>query len=339
MKIAMLAPIAWRTPPENYGPWELIASLLTEELVKSGLDVTLFATGNSITNAKLESVTAFGYEENSTSDAKVMECLHISNCIEKADEFDIIHNQFDFLPLTYSRLIKVPVVTTIHGFSSPAILPVYKKYNANTHYVSISYSNRHSFLDYTANVYHGIDLKMHPFCPNPSRDYLLFMGRIHPDKGAHEAIEMAQKSGLHLRIAGIIQDNSYFEKKVKPHLNSSIEFIGCIGGSEKIQLLQNANALLHPISFEEPFGLSVVEAMACGTPVVAYKKGSMNEIIEDGQTGFLIHDVDSAVKAILNLDQIDRKYCSEFVEKNFSKERMAADYIQVYEKIIHSKSS
>ncbi len=333
----MLAPVAWRTPPENYGPWELITSLLTEELVKSGLDVTLFATGNSITNAKLESLTALGYEENSASNAKVMECMHISNCIEKADEFDIIHNQFDFLPLTYSRLIKVPILTTIHGFSSPDILPVYKRYNSNTHYVSISYSNRHPSLDYIANVYHGIDLKMYPYCLDPSQDYLLFMGRIHPDKGVHEAIEIAQNSGLPLLIAGIIQDKDYFERMVKPYLNSSIEFIGRVGGKEKIDLLQNAVAFLHPISFEEPFGLSVVEAMACGTPVIAYKKGSMNEVIEDGKTGFLVEDVNSAVEAILNLPNIDRKYCSEFVEKNFSKERMATDYIKIYEKILHSK--
>lgn len=337
MKIAMLAPIAWRTPPKDYGPWELVTSLLTEELVKSGLDVTLFATGLSLTNAKLESVFQLGFEENAASDAKVMECLHISHCLEKANEFDLIHNQFDFLPLTYSQLIKTPMVTTIHGFSSPAILPVYKKYNKTSHYVSISYADRNPSFDYVANVYHGIDLTQYSFCPNPSQDYLLFMGRIHPDKGAHEAIEIAQKINTPLIMAGIIQDDSYFDQKIKPFLNSSIRFIGSIGGMEKIKLLQNAKAFLHPISFEEPFGLSVVEAMACGTPVIAYKKGSMAEVIEDGKTGFLVHDVDSALKALTRLSEIDRNYCHQYVQNNFSKERMAADYIRVYEKIMNSR--
>lgn len=337
MKIAMLAPVAWRTPPSKYGPWELVTSLLTEELVKAGLDVTLFATGNSLTTAKLESIIEVGYEENPVANPKVMECLHIAHCMERANEFDIVHNQFDFIPLTYSRLLSKPMVTTIHGFSSPSIIPVYEKYNDHTEYVSISFSNREDSLDYIANIYHGIDLTIFRTGPNPTMDYLLFIGRIHPDKGVHEAIKIAEKSGLNLVIAGIIQDQRYFEEMVQPQLTSNLQFVGSVGGTHKVHLLQNAKAFLHPISFEEPFGLSIVESMACGTPVIAYEKGSMKEIIKDGKTGFIVKDVDSAVEALRKIDSLDRNYCHEFVSENFSKERMAADYLKVYEKILQKK--
>ena len=196
MKVAMLAPIAWRTPPVLYGPWELVTSLLTEELVKNGVDVTLFATANSITNAELRAVSPMGYDEDRSIDAKVWECMHISECFENADEFDIIHNQFDFLPLTYSKLTETPVITTIHGFSSPRIMPVYKKYNNSTHYVSISDADRSPDLDYTATVHHGIDLDQFTFNAEPKGDYILYFGRVHHDKGTKEAVEIAQFQGM-----------------------------------------------------------------------------------------------------------------------------------------------
>ncbi len=338
MKIAMLAPIAWRTPPEHYGPWELVTSLITEELVKLGLDVTLFATGNSITNAKLESVVEKGYEEDRNSDAKILEYRHISNCMEKAYEFDIIHNQFDFMPLHYSKLIKTPMLTTIHGFSSDKILPAYQKYNSNTHYVSISYTNRDPSLKYISNVYHGIDVDFYKPGNEKKDDYFLFMGRIHPDKGAHEAIQIALNSGRKLILAGIIQDQNYFEEKIKPFLNQEIEFIGSVGGGTKLKLIQKAYAFLHPIAFEEPFGLSVVEAMACGTPVVAYKKGSMPEVIEHGKTGFLVENINSAVEAILKIDSINSSDYRNHVVEKFSKERMAEDYVKVYREILDLKN-
>jgi len=335
MKIAMLAPIAWRTPPRHYGPWELVTSLLTEELVKMGLDVTLFATGDSVTRARLKSVCAQGYEEDPETDAKVAECLHISNCMEQSAGFDIIHNQFDFLPLTYSRFISTPMVTTIHGFSSPRIIPVYQKYNAHNYYVSISFSNRHPSLQYIGNVYHGIDLNEFYFEGNPSAGYLLFMGRIHPDKGAHDAIKIARKAGIKLILAGIVQDEDYFENEVRPYLNdSTVRFIGSTGGAQKIKLMQNALALLHPISFEEPFGLSVVESMACGTPVIAYRKGSMPELIEDGKTGFLVTDADMAVEAVKKIARIDRTNCRKIVSERFSSEIMARNYLAIYRKIL-----
>src|SRR6195952_1290715 len=205
MKVAVLAPVSWRTPPRHYGPWEQIASNITEGLIKKGLDVTLFATGDSITAGKLDAICAQGYEEDRTQDAKVLECLHISNLMEKASQFDIIHNNFDFLPLTYSGLIKTPVITTIHGFSSHKIIPVYKKYNAASHYVSISNADRNPDLDYLATVYNGLNIEDFDFVEQPD-DYLLYFGRIHHDKGCAEAIEIAQKSNRKLLIAGIVQD-------------------------------------------------------------------------------------------------------------------------------------
>lgn len=332
----MLAPIAWRTPPEHYGPWEFVTSLLTEELVRNGVDVTLFATGNSITEAKLKSVCEEGYAENPETDAKVVECLHISQCMEQASEFDIIHNQFDFLPLSYSRLIKTPMVTTIHGFSSPKIIPVYKKYNENTHYVSISYANRNPTLNYSANIYHGINLENFSFQPDPSGEYLLFLGRIHPDKGTHEAIKISKKTGLKLIIAGIIQDENYYQNEVKPFLKKNeVEYIGSVGPKIRNELMQNAIAFLHPISFSEPFGLSVIESMACGTPVIAYSKGSMPELIENGKNGFLVSDSAEAAEALKKIERIDRNNCRKIVEEKFTDKIMAVNYLKLYTKILN----
>jgi len=233
MRIAVLAPVAWRTPPRHYGPWEQMASNLTEGLVKSGLEVTLFATADSITAAKLDAVINEGYEEDKTLDAKVTECLHISNLMEKADQFDLIHNHFDFLPLTYSGLIKTPLITTIHGFSSEKILSVYQKYNASGHYASISNANRHASLKYLATIYNGIQTDNFDFNANPD-DYLLFFGRIHPDKGTSEAIQIAIKTKRRLIIAGIIQDQNYYKEKVEPFLSDDIKFIGSAGPEKEI---------------------------------------------------------------------------------------------------------
>src|ERR1700744_1038184 len=205
MKIAVLSPVAWRTPPRHYGPWEQIASNIAEGMVKKGLEVTLFATGDSITSGKLDAICEQGYEEDRTQDAKVLECLHISNLMEKANQFDVIHNNFDVLPLTYSGLIKTPVITTIHGFSSQKIIPVYKKYNATSHYVSISNADRSPELDYLATVYNGLNTEEFAFIEQPG-DYLLYFGRIPHDKGCAEAIAIAKKSKRKLLMAGIIQD-------------------------------------------------------------------------------------------------------------------------------------
>ena len=334
MKIALLAPIAWRTPPLKYGPWEQVASNIAEGMVKKGLDVTLFATGNSYTSGKLEYVSETAYAEDSSIDPKVWECLHISNVMERASEFDIIHNNFDFLPLTYSRLINTPMITTIHGFSSQQIIPVYKKYNRNNYYVSISDSDRSSELDYTATVYNGIDIKDFTLNEQP-KDYLLFFGRIHPEKGAYESIQIAKKANKRLIISGLIQDERYFEEKVKPYINNKdIVYVGNSGPADRDKLLGEALALLHPISFDEPFGLSVAESMTCGTPVIAFKRGSMPELIQDKQTGFLVNSVDEAVDAVNDIQSINRKYCNEWAVSNFSLEEMVEGYLNVYKQVL-----
>jgi glycosyltransferase involved in cell wall biosynthesis len=333
MKIALLAPIAWRTPPRHYGPWEAIVSMLTEGLISRGMEVTLFATADSLTNGRLEAVCPTPYEETPGIDAKVWECLHIAHMFEQAGEFDIIHNHYDFLPLTYSRLVKTPMVTTIHGFSSPNILPVYHTYNNNNYYVSISIADRNPQLDYFANVYHGIDLDLFSFNDNPD-DYLLYFGRIHPDKGTYDAIQIARRLGMRLVMAGIIQDQNYYQSKVAPYLDQNVVYVGSVGPESRSELLRGALALLHPIYFAEPFGLSVVEAMACGTPVVAYNRGSMAEVIKDGETGFLVRSLEEAVAAVKDITRLNRSACRDWVEERFSKERMVDDYLGVYQAIL-----
>jgi glycosyltransferase involved in cell wall biosynthesis len=311
---------------------------LTEGLVDRGVDVTLFATADSLTKATLHAVVPCGYEEDREVEAKVVECLHISEVFEHAEEFDLIHNHFDFLPLTWSRLTATPVVTTIHGFSSNRILPVYEKYDRDSHYVSISDADRSPGLNYVATAYHGIDLSMFTYQEKPG-GYLLFFGRIHHDKGASEAIEIARRSGRRLVMAGIIQDQDYYRDKVEPFLDgANVTYVGSAGPEERDKLLGGAEALLHPINFAEAFGLSVVEAMACGTPVIAFNKGSMPEVIADGRTGFLVDTMEEAAEAVLSLPRLSRAACRKHVEDKFSAARMVDRYLSIYETILaHSE--
>jgi glycosyltransferase involved in cell wall biosynthesis len=334
MHIAMLSPIAWRTPPRHYGPWEHVTSLLTEGLVSRGIDVTLFATADSRTSGKLHAVCPRGYEEDRTLIPKVWECLHITELFEDAEAYDIIHNQFDFLPLTYTGMTATPVVTTIHGFSSLGILPVYKKYNGSVFYVSISDADRSPDLDYIKTIHHGIDIRQFDFQPAPD-DYLLFFGRIHQDKGTREALEIARACGKRLILAGIIQDQAYYDRYVAPHVdNDNVAYVGSVGPVARNRWLGNALALLHPIRFDEPFGLSVIESMACGTPVIAFNRGSMPELIENGKNGFLVDTVEAAIEALIRIKEIDRAACRIHVERHFTADRMVQEYIGVYEMIL-----
>ena len=333
MRIAMLSPIAWRTPPRHYGPWESVTSLLTEALVKKGLHVTLFATGDSVTSAKLQSNCPAPFGEHPEMDAKVWECLHISHLMEQAEKFDIIHNQFDFLPLSYSALVNTPMVTTIHGFSSEKIVPVYQKYNASTSYVSISNANRHPKLDYIETIYHGIDPEVFTFSEE-KEDYLLFYGRIHPDKGAHAALSIAKNCKMQLVVAGPVQDEGYFKEQIVPHIdNNRVVYLGNVDPKKGNELLGKAKALLHPIYFDEPFGLSVAESLMCGTPVIAFDRGSMPELIQNGETGFLVDNVDEAVEAVKNISEIRHDTCRGIALKKFGIETMADKYIDVYRRM------
>src|SRR5271166_3029169 len=245
----MLGPISWRTPPRHYGPWELVTSLLTEALVARGVDVTLFATRDSQTAGTLAGVCPAPYSEDPTIDAKVWEMLHVAHVFERAGEFDLIHNQADFVPLAFSRLVETPVVTTIHGFSSARILPAFKAYDDRVHFVAISEADRRPDLRYAATIHHGIRLEDFPFDPSGSED-LLFFGRIHPDKGAAEAIEAARRAGRRLVMAGIVQDEAYHERHVAPALdNRTVVYLGPVGGETRVKTLGSARALLHLINF------------------------------------------------------------------------------------------
>jgi len=337
-RIAILSPVAWRTPPRAYGAWETVAGNITEGLVARGWkDVTLFATKESVTTAKLEGWVERGYEEDKSQIPLVSTCLHISKVMERSGEFDLIHNNFDYLPLTYLPLITTPMLTTIHGFSDPDILRVYHDHK-DTYYVSISDSDRDPGLPYLATVYNGIDLSNLTFREAPG-DKLVHYGRIHNDKGTHLAIEVAKKCGMDLIIAGIIQDQAYFDTLIKPHLNlSSIQYIGPVNPVQRDALLKEAYAVIHLNLIPERFGLVMAESMAAGVPVIAMDLGSCREVIADKRTGYLVKNVDEAVEAIGKIDRIDRNTCRHHVEENFTIDRMVAGYEKVYAEIFRREA-
>src|SRR3989441_4399369 len=292
----------------------------------------LFASGDSVTRVHLHAVVDKGYEEDSAVDPKVAESLHTSEAFERAAEFDLTHSHYDFMALTYSRLVKTPVLTTIHGFSSPKIMPVYQKYR-DGYFVSISDSDRAPGLNYLATVYNGIDLSLYPLQESGGDD-LIFLGRIHPDKGVHLAIEVARLSGRHLIIAGIIQDEVYYRNQVKPHVDDqNISYIGPVGMAEKNKLFASACTLIHLNTIPERFGLVLAEANAAGVPVIAMDLGSCREVIKDGQTGFLVNNVNEAVRALERLSEIDRTACRQRVQQCFSIKTMVEAYERVYSTI------
>ena len=332
MKIALLGPIAWRTPPRHYGPWEQVTGLLADGLVQRGIDVTLFATLDSGTSAILDGVCPHGYAEDQTRDGRVWEALHVAHALRRSGEFDLVHNHLDWLPLAFSKHCRAPMLTTIHGLSDPAILPAYEA--ADSAYVSISDADRVPELSYLATVHHGVDLDGLPYSARGGDD-LVILGRIHPDKGTADAIDIARRAGRRLRIAGIVQDETYFRREVEPHIDGDrVQYIGSVGPTQRADLLGTALALLHPISFAEPFGLAVVEAMAAGTPVIAYPRGSMPEIIENDVTGFLVSDAAAAAAAVDLAATLNRHRIRQVAEHRFSAARMVEDYLTVYVDLI-----
>lgn len=299
LRVGMLAPISWRVPPRHYGPWEQFVSLLSEGLVARGVRVTLFATADSQTRARLVGTAPTGYSEDTTLDAKVWECLHVATVFERAAEFDLIHNNADFLPLAWSRLVETPLVTTIHGFSSERIVPVYERYDDRVHYVAISDADRHPRLHYTATIHHGIE-----------------------------------RTGLPLLIAGIVQDRAYFEQQIEPRLDAgTIRYLGPVGPDRRGKLLGRARALVHLVNFEEPFGFSVVEAMACGTPVIARPRGSLPELVREGENGYLVGSLKEAAAAVEKAARLDRVAVRASVRHRFDADRMVDDYLALYRRI------
>ena len=328
----MLAPIAWRTPPRHYGPWEQVTSVLTEGLVSRGLDVTLFATQDSVTSAVLDGICPRGYAEDPGVDGRVWEALHVSHALARSGEFDLVHNQMDWLPLAFDRHAAAPMVTTIHGFSGAGILPAYTR--SRSSFVAISDADRAPELDYVATIHHGVELNGLPYRPVAGEDLVVF-GRVHPDKGTADAIAIARALGRRLLICGIVQDERYFAEQVQPHVDGDrVRFLGSVGPAQRAEVLGGAAVLLHPVAFAEPFGLSVVEAMACGTPVVAYRRGSMPEVIDEALTGYLADDIDSAVEAVGDALRLDRSKVAARARERFSAERMVSDYLQVYEQLL-----
>lgn len=343
MRIAQIAPLWERVPPPTYGGTELVASLLTDALVQRGHEVTLFASGDSLTLAKLESVHPRALRlDDSIREYGIYEMLQLSTVYDRADEFDVIHSHMGCSALPYAKLVKTPTVHTMHGIFTPDNERMFSHAKQQP-FVSISQSQREPRLglNCVATVYNGIDTASYDFYPQPSEPpYLVFLGRLSPEKGTHLAIEIAQRTGWHLKIAGKIDpvDVAYYETALKPHIDGTqIEYLGEANHQQKNALLGNAVATLFPITWREPFGLVMVESMATGTPVIAMALGSAAELIVDGKTGFLCHSVDECVAALDRVSAIDRRVCREHVVSHFSAQRMADGYEAVYQKLISER--
>ena len=305
-----------------------------------GLDVTLFATGNSSLGPKIkvESVVPLGINEDPALDADVYGALHAANLFRQAGRFDLIHNNFDWRPLTYAMATSAPpLVTTVHGFSQPQILAAYYACAGRSFYCSISDADRDPGLDYLATTYNGIDPSEFTFVDRPG-DYLVFLGRFHPEKGTHLAIEIAKRAGVRLKIAAIPQDEAYFRSEVAPHIDGDrIQFLGAVEREARNELLGGALGLVHMTTRPERFGLTLIEAMACGTPVLGARMGSIPEIVVDRETGYLCDDVAEAAAKVPLLAQLDRRRCRARVEEAFSLERMIDRYVLAYREALRLK--
>ncbi len=342
LRIGILGPISWRVPPRHYGGWELVTHHLTEGLVRRGHQVTLFASGDSQTAARLRSVVPRPLSEDDTlrQYARAYESLHMAAAFEQAHEFDVLHNNAGSYAMCYAGLCPVPLVTTLHGSAAePDSKLIYSRYKDQA-YVSITDAERRLMpeLRYLATVYNGIETAEFPFSVAPG-DYLLVLGRMSPDKGIHHAIEVARRTQTPLVLAGIVppENEAYFAAQIAPQLNGRIRFVGAVDFQQKAGLYAGARALLHLITYDEAFGLTMTEAMACGCPVIGVRRGSVPEIVADGETGFIVDDVDGAVQAVGMLGTLDRASCRRRVEEHFSADRMVQGYEAVYRTLVHQR--
>jgi glycosyltransferase involved in cell wall biosynthesis len=335
MRIAQVAPLFESVPPKYYGGTERVVSYLTEELVRQGHDVTLFASGDSITQAKLVATSRRSLRlDKHCVDQLAHQIIMLERVVQAAASFDIIHFHVDYLHFPYSRRHATPHLTTLHGrLDIPDLRPLYREF-PEMPVVSISAAQREPlpFANWIGTVHHGLPQDLYRFQPDPGA-YLAFVGRVTPEKRVDRAIEIAKRVGLPLRIAAKVDaiDRQYFETVVEPLLRDPlIEYVGEIGDGEKQQFLGHARVLLFPIDWPEPFGLVMIEAMACGTPVIAFRGGSVPEVLEHARTGFIVDDLDDAVDATRRVGELSRQRCRETFEERFTASRMAHDYVELY---------
>jgi glycosyltransferase involved in cell wall biosynthesis len=337
MKIAMISPLEMRVPPVAYGGTEMVVSLLTEELVKRGHDVTLFASGDSVTDAQLVSVCP-NFLRGSGRDAGILTMMNVVSCLEQAERFDIIHNHTCFEGLATAGLVRIPMLTTLHGNLDGDWQELFSFYKG--WYNTISHSAKRLLPEkerFAGVIYNAIDVTSYPFNDGTHEPHLLFLSRISYEKGPHLAIELAKKTGRRLVIAGNVHpvDDEYFRTMVMPGVDGDqIQYVGEADYHRKRELLAQAYCLVAPITWPEPFGLFFIEAMACGTPVVVFNRGSAPEVVSDGETGFVVNTMDEMANAVDCIHQIDRKRCREYVEEKFDVPRMADDYLRAYERVL-----
>ncbi len=338
MKIAQVAPLYERVPPRLYGGTERVVAYLTDELVALGHDVTLFASGDSLTNAQLVSACPEGTRLSDCHFPLSPHIIELEQVAQLSETFDIIHFHVDSLHLPLARRLPTPSLTTLHGRLDFSEIRSVCKIFGDLPFVSISNAQRAPVADcnFVSTVYHGLPTELYQFHAQPG-DYVLFLGRISPEKGPEQAIEIAARAGYKLKIAAKVDDSDrkYFENRIRPLLRQPhVEFLGEVGETEKGDLLGRAQALLFPICWPEPFGLVMIEALACGTPVIAFRSGSVPEIIDHGKTGFIVETVNEAVQALGQLSHLSRRHCRRVFDQNFTANCMARHYLEVYQQLI-----
>jgi len=342
MKIAQIAPIIERVPPKKYGGTERVVYTLTENLLKRGHEVTLFASGDSLTSGTLQSIIPRSMRELGIRDLYGLNewpLMNLGQAYKMQSEFDLIHDHHHYISLPTSHLAQKPVIMTLHGPVTVNQKKMFSMFN-NPHVVTISHAQlpNPGQINHAGVIHNGLDMENYPFSAE-HEGYLLFVGRMSEEKGVHVAIEVARTLGLPLIIAAKLDriDRRHFEEKVEPYLNDNqIKWVGEVDEHQRNDLMSKAMCLLHPISFREPFGLNMIEAMACGCPVIAFRRGSIPEIIEDGKTGFIVEDTVEMIEKLENIDQIDRAHCREHSLTNFNADKMTDAYEEVYRQVLEA---